>query len=179
MAIISSFTVSVAAAALSVAPTNAQSGVPATPDGQAVTTAEMVGAILSYTHWPNGAPSPVRLCVVGPSPWAGRLDDRTLLNGQPMRVARTSQLPPVNQCDAMFIGRIDPPQRQRTVRDVAGRAIVTIEDGGDGCTFGMMFCLRQTVGGMTFDLDIDAVSRSTVRIDPRVLSMGRRTGGRP
>lgn len=167
-----------AALSLTAAPVLTPAEVAATPQGTAAAVAEMVSGILTYTRWPAGAGTPVRLCVVGASPWAAAMTDRTLVNGRALRVSRAAQLPPVVQCDALFIGRIDAAQVQRAVREAAGHAIVTIEDGGDGCSFGTMFCLHQTAAGITFDLDIDAVSRSAVRVDPRVLSMGRRTGAR-
>jgi hypothetical protein len=168
-----------AALSLAAAPALIPTDVPAGPQGAPGAVAEMVSGILNYTRWPDASDTPVRLCVVGPSPWAAAMADRTLVNGRALRVSHAAQLPALAQCDALFIGRIDAAQMQRTVRETAGRAIVTIEDGGDGCSFGTMFCLRQTATGMTFDLDIDAVSRGAVRVDPRVLSMGRRTGGRP
>ena len=163
--------------ALSVVPTAVQTDIPAGADGPAIAAADIVAGILSYTRWPSGT-GPVRLCIGGGSPLAARMVARTLVNGRTMTVTRRAPGSlPGDGCDAIFIGGVPTRELERIARASSGQAIVTMTDADPDCGSGMMVCLRRVGGGMSFDLSIDAVSRSTVRIDPRVLSLAR--SGRP
>lgn len=161
---------------LSVLPVVTQTDIPAGADGPAIAAADVVAGILSYTRWPTDT-GPVRLCVAGGSPLAARMGARTLVSGRALVVSRrTPGALPGEGCDAVYVGGVPPRELERIARASAGQAIVTITDADADCGSGMMLCLRHVNGGMSFDLNIDAVSRSRVRIDPRVLSLSR---GRP
>lgn len=154
--------------------TPAQTVTPAGPDGPAVAASDIVTGILSYTRWPDSG-NHVRLCVGGATPLSARLSDQALPDGRRVSVSRreTATMPGVD-CDAVFVGRGGAADLRRIASLSANRAVVTITDGDPDCGSGFMACLRPTPNGLTFDLNIDAVSRSRVRIDPRVLILGRR-----
>jgi hypothetical protein len=161
--------------ALVLTPVLAQTEVQPGPDGQALAVADIVAGILSYSRWPDNR-GPVTLCVLGQSAMAMRIYSRTLVGGRQMVARRLPGLPaPDDRCDALFIATLPSAEQQRVLRAVIDRPVLTLDDGMNGCAIGVMFCIRPAArGGMTFDLDIDAVSRSQVRVDPRVLSLGRR-----
>jgi hypothetical protein len=152
-----------------------QTEVPPGPGGQATATATIVSGVLSYTSWPENN-QPVTLCIAGRSPLTSRVTPRNLLNGRRMLVQRLESAGSAyGGCDAIFVGNVPLAEQRRIVRVATNAAVVTLDENSDGCVDGIMFCLRPAAnGGMTFDLDIDAVSRSRVRVDPRVLSLGRR-----
>lgn len=157
----------------------AQSAVPAGPEGAAIATADAVAGILAYSRWPN-APTTVRLCVAGSSPLIARLSNRTLPDGRRVIVSqRATGSLPGEGCDAIYLARIAPSDLERIARASAERGIATMTDNDPQCSSGIMVCFRIVPAGLTFDLNIDAVTRSGVRIDPRVLSLGRRSSGRP
>lgn len=62
---------------------------------------------------------------------------------------------------------------QRWTTTVRGAPIVTIAENDPACRSEAMFCLVFLEDAMAFQLNIDAVSRSGVRIDPRVLRMSQ------
>lgn len=164
---------------LSAQPLAAQTEVPAGIDGPAQAAADIVSGILTYTRWPDNS-GPVVLCVAGQSRFSQQLTDRRLPSGRAMVVTRRSPSSlPGNGCDAMFLAALARPEQERIARAASGAAIVTITDSDPECSSGLMACLRLVPGGMTFDLSLDAVSRSRVRIDPRVLTLANRGGGRP
>lgn len=157
----------------------AQTAVGDGPDSVAIASADAVAGILAYSRWPDPTPR-VRLCVAGASAMTARLADRTLVDGRSLAVsARPAGSLPGDGCDAIYLARIVPSELERIARAASGRGIVTMTDSDPACLSGLMFCFRMVTAGLTFDLNIDAVSRSGVRIDPRVLSLGRREGGRP
>lgn len=152
-----------------------QTDVEQTPDGPAVAVANIVTGILSYSRWPEQR-NPVRLCIAGQSAITARITSRPLIGGRTMVVSRRpGNAVSVEDCDAIFLASVTAADQQRLLRAAAGRPLLTLNEAGNGCVPGVMFCIRPAArGGMTFDLDIDAVSRSRVRIDSRVLLLGRR-----
>ena len=47
------------------------------------------------------------------------------------------------------------------------------------CTVGSLFCLRVSDQQVAFEVNLDSVARSGVRIHPSVLQLSRRRGGQP
>lgn len=161
--------------ALVLTPVLTQTDVPAGADGQATAVADIVGGILSYSRWPNPR-GPITLCIAGLSPMTSRIANRALVGGRQLLVSRRNNLPvPIEGCDAVFLATLPVGEQQRLLRSAIGLPVLTLDEGTNGCATGVMFCIRPAArGGMTFDLDIDAVTRSRVRVDPRVLTLGRR-----
>lgn len=152
----------------------AQSAVPEGPDGAAIAAAHLVDAIVAYTRWPAPA-SPVTLCITAPSPLTARIAAATLADGRRTVVERhaASALPAAG-CDVVLVGAAGLAEQQRIARAAADRPQLTISFADPQCRSGMMACIRESEAGMIFDLNLDAVARSQVRIDPRVLAIGRR-----
>lgn len=161
----------------SLLPVSTQTSVPAANDGVAIATADITAGILTYARWPQPLRT-VRLCIVGASASSTRITNRALVNGQALAVERMAVGNwTADRCDAIFLGRVTAAERTTIIRDIANRPILSMTDNDPQCLYGSMFCLRGVAGGVTFDLNIDAVSRSRVRVDPRVLALARRPGG--
>lgn len=142
------------------------------PDRLANGAARMAGAILEFTHWPSPPPV-VRLCVAGATRHAGRLDRVVLSSGVPLRVSALAPNGLPAQCDALYFGGLDLAASRRLIAGARDSAIVTIAEDDADCRSGAMFCLIFAPDALSFQLNIDAVSRSAVRIDPRVLRMSK------
>lgn len=135
--------------------------------------ARLVGSILAYSRWPS-APSPVRLCIIGPVDHAEALDG--ILPGG-IGVDRREMPPGATNlgglCDALYIGNISLPAMRQVTSTVRGRAVVTIAEDDPLCRSESMFCLVFEPRALSFHMNIDAIARSAVKIDPRVLRMAR------
>jgi hypothetical protein len=57
--------------------------------------------------------------------------------------------------------------------------VVSISEGGDQCTVGSLFCLRVGDEQVSFEVNLDSVARSGVRIHPSVLQLSRRKPAAP
>lgn len=141
-------------------------------DREAAGAARMVGNILEYTRWP-ATPSQIDLCVAGSARHGSRLADIALPSGIP--VVR-HDLPAdatglLGSCDAVYLGNLDLEGARRWTALARGAPVVTIAENDPACSSEAMFCLVFLPEAMAFELNIDAVSRSGVRIDPRVLRM--------
>jgi len=61
----------------------------------------------------------------------------------------------------------------------SGRPVLSISEADDLCTVGSLFCLRVNDEQVTFEVNLDSVARSGVRIHPSVLQLSRRRAVQP
>lgn len=80
-------------------------------------------------------------------------------------------------CDALYLGELPNAERQQLVADAAGHPVLTISERDESCTQGAMFCLNIGADRVTFDINLDRVARSSVRVSPSVLKLARKPGG--
>ena len=171
-----------AALLLLAGPAHAQASPPsqqAQERAKAVT--QVVLGILSYARWPT-EPAPLRLCLVGPTEYADDLIKSTVQNaGQPLLVRRllADDRQIAQACDAVYIGKLDPGQRDRLFEVISGHPVVSISEADDPCTVGSLFCLRVGDEQVAFEVNLDSVARSGVRIHPSVLQLSRRRAVQP
>lgn len=140
---------------------------------QDAAVARITTAIVEYTRWP--APTnPIELCVVGSASHAGRLDGITVNQGtRVVRRAIAANAGAAANCDVLYFGRVDPVAARQMIAGVRGRAVLTIAENDPQCRSQAMFCLLVGPAAVSFRLNLDAVSRSGVRVDPRVLRLSR------
>lgn len=145
-------------------------------DSRAQAVTQVVLGILSYARWPV-EPAQLRLCVVGPTQYTDDLvKGTTQATGRPVVVQRLLADNPdiVNACDAVYIGELNTDERSRLFASLMGHPVLSISEGGDQCTVGSLFCLRVGDEQVSFEVNLDSVARSGVRIHPSVLQLSRR-----
>jgi hypothetical protein len=81
-----------------------------------------------------------------------------------------------DQCDVLYLATLQPASNARLLAAVRGRAVLTVAEDDPTCRGGAMFCLHVRPNDIAFELNLDAVSRSGVTVDPRVLRLSRGTG---
>lgn len=134
----------------------------------------MVGGIVSYARWPDGSATTARvMCLVG----TPRLTDRmapdvpgpgsVVVRRLSAEVATTR-----TDCDILFLGRMPVADRRQLIAWVRGRPVLTITDDDAACIYGTMFCLSNRTASLSFSVNLDAIGRGPLRIDPRVLRIG-------
>ena len=146
---------------------------------QAVT--QVVLGILSYARWPV-EPAQLRLCIVGPTQYTDDLiKGTTQATGRPVVVQRllANHSDIVNACDAVYIGKLSADERGQLFTSLIGHPVLSISEGGDQCTVGSLFCLRVGDEQVSFEVNLDSVARSGVRIHPSVLQLSRRRAPAP
>jgi hypothetical protein len=140
--------------------------VAAAASDRADSVASLVGGIISYSRWPT-PPRPVRLCLAGATHYALRISDAQRTAGQSLMIRSVGGAGRSASCDVIYIGAMRTAARARLIAAAHGQPVVTIVEDDPNCRSGAMFCLVPARG--TFRLNLDAVSRSQVRVDPRVL----------
>jgi len=171
-----------AALSLLVGPAYAQGSATAQQAHQrAKSVTQVVLGILSYARWPT-EPVPLRLCLVGPTEYADDLIKSNVQNaGQPLLVRRllADDRQIAQACDAVYIGKLDPGQRDRLFEVISGHPVVSISEADDPCTVGSLFCLRVGDEQVAFEVNLDSVARSGVHVHPSVLQLSRRRAVQP
>ncbi|MGC3023595.1 YfiR family protein [Burkholderia sp. DN3021] len=138
---------------------------------------QVVLGIISFTRWPT-TPVRLHLCVTGRPDYARGLTDTlqagsTLLDVQRVRFDDPSL---GMACDVVYLGTLSDDERTRVRAAVAGHPVLTISEHDPSCTAGGMFCLNVDGERVSFDINLDAVARSGVRVHPNVLNLARRPG---
>ncbi|QXH50891.1 YfiR family protein [Pseudomonas fakonensis] len=170
-----------AALLLFAGPAHADSATPAQAQQRAKAVTQVVLGILSYARWPS-EPNPLRLCLVGPTEYADDLIKGNLQNsGQPLLVRRllATDASVASACDAVYIGRLEQGLRERLFQAINGHPVLSISEADDPCTVGSLFCLRVSDQQVAFEVNLDSVARSGVRIHPSVLQLSRRRAVQP
>jgi hypothetical protein len=145
----------------------------ATPRDAAVR--QVVLGIISFTHWP-APPAHLHLCVTGRPDYAQGLSDTLQAGSTPVDVQRVHFDDPAlgTACEIVYLGGLSDDERQRVTAAVAGHPVLTITEHDPTCTTGSMFCINVDGTRVTFDINLDAVARSGVRVHPNVLNLARR-----
>ncbi|MGC5703473.1 YfiR family protein [Pseudomonas sp. NFXW11] len=142
---------------------------------------QVVLGILSYARWPV-EPAQLRLCVVGPTEYTDDLlKGATQATGRPVLVRRllASNGTIASECDSVYVGKLGNDERTRLFSSLTGQPVLSISEGGDQCTVGSLFCLRVSDNQVSFEVNLDSVARSGVRIHPSVLQLSRRRPATP
>ncbi|SDA71140.1 MULTISPECIES: YfiR family protein [unclassified Janthinobacterium] len=152
----------------------------ATPDAKrSADVAQVLFGIISYVRWPVNRPE-VRVCKVGATRLdAAIVDTPASSAGQRIRVKIQSALGPVSECDVVYMGHLPDSEREQLLAQVIGKPILSVSEPGTACPVGTMFCLRLLDAQIGFDVNLDAIARSGLRVHPNALQIARRKGPQP
>lgn len=166
-------------------------------DPQPEDSARLLWGIVSYTRWP-APPVTLRLCLIGETPPADTLHPPAgpIMPEQPWSISvhdlpyrpppdspdnndshdAAESTPWSQQCEIVFAGELPSLQRRQLLQELTGQPVLTIGQGTDFCSDGGMFCLTRQHDQWRFGANLDAISRSPLRIHPQVLRLGRTAG---
>jgi hypothetical protein len=143
---------------------------------QAEAVDQVVLGILSYVRWPV-EPTEVALCVVGPTEYSdGMLRGMVQATGRLVVAQRKAISDPGlgEQCHAVYLGAVSDAERQQIFRGLNGHAVLSISERDPECSVGSMFCLKVGAPRVTFEVNLDSIARSGMRVHPSVLRLGQR-----
>jgi hypothetical protein len=87
--------------------------------------------------------------------------------------------PLLSICDVVYIGALAGDVRKNLMTSAQQLRVLTIEEQSEDCTDGAMFYLRAHDNRCSLKVNLDAISRSGIRINPTVLLLGRRKSVQP
>ena len=138
--------------------------------------AQTVASIVSYTRWPT-ALGTVQLCVLGPTEYADVLLKGIHLPGERAVLARrvfADEPQTMAGCNALYAGAVPDDEWRSVLARGADQPLLTLSERKALCVVGAMFCLELRDSSVAFEVNLDSVARSGVRVNPRVLQLGRR-----
>ncbi len=142
-------------------------------DPYAGAAARTVKAIMEYTRWPQPRAQLV-LCVAGPAQHAEQLGGWRMSDG---RAVQRRNIAPVAAatagCDVLYIGAVAIPVQRQLTAAVRGKGVLTIAEADPTNASEAMFALTYRPSALSFRINIDAVSRSGLKVDPRVLRVAQ------
>jgi hypothetical protein len=141
--------------------------------GGSLQVAVVVAGIVSYTRWPAET-RPIRLCTLGRGLGVDELlGVGDLGSGQlsvPVRAASVGSAG--TGCDVIYVGTLSLQATRDLLQGMVGRPVLMIGEGREFCSDGGMFCL-QPGASASFAVNLDAVARSGLRVNPWVLRIAR------
>ena len=146
-----------------------------------ITVAQTVVGIIRYVRWPQDVPV-IQLCIVGPTEYADELSRAqpfALAGGRRLAVRREAASGVPSDCAALYIGLLDDEAWRKLLQRLPRRDVLTIGERKEQCQAGGMFCLDVREKELTFEVNLDSLDRSTVRVHPNVLLLARRKGRTP
>lgn len=136
----------------------------------------LIFSVIEYTRWP-AADKPALLCVT-----AGGARGADLLRAMPSRPAalrldtreiEANRNPPT-ACDVVVFEAWDLSIQRQVLRAQADRPVMSVGFGTEFCSDGGILCLALPhAADRHFEVNLDAVARSGLRISPRVLQLAR------
>ncbi|HEX6097249.1 MAG TPA: YfiR family protein [Thermoanaerobaculia bacterium] len=144
----------------------------------------------SFVEWPQGSfaheSSPFHLCVAGPDPFAGRIQQA--VSGQsvgrhPIVLRHLAKAEPQSDCHVMFVSDSAAQSAAEALAAVSGTPTLTVTDSAIGATAGIMHFVIAG-GRVSFDIDTVAAARNRLVIRSKLLELARRVnaarpGNRP
>lgn len=140
----------------------------------------IVWGIVSYTRWPQ-PPQPLRVCIAGTTTHEDDIRSASTWT-TPERSSEIRALAeaedPAARCDLVYVGTLAPDTTVTLIGQLAGKAVLSIGEGKEFCSVGGMFCLDTATLGddqaaPRFGANLDAISRSGLRVSPQVLRLSR------
>ena len=135
--------------------------------------ARTVRAMIEYTRWP-ARPDPVQLCVTAGAQHAGQLGGIRLSDGRRVERRNVGTAPgALGGCHVLYIGNLPLAQQRQLTAATRGKGVLTIAEADPGNGAEAMFALTYQPRGLSFRMNIDAIARSGLKVDPRVLRVAQ------
>lgn len=133
----------------------------------------IVSGIVSYTRWP-GLQSQPTLCIFSTSRFTQVLSgsDNVPLSYIPIIVHNDQEALGAG-CNALYFGNESPESQQGLINAFHSRPLLLISEQNSQCQIGSAFCLIFDSARVRFAVNLDALSRSGVRVNPDVLMLAR------
>ncbi len=136
--------------------------------------ARILRLLLDYVEWPAGAPNqPLVVGVLEPSPFGEHLpralDKVIVRGGRPVQVRFLRGPSHVLGCDVLFIPEGADGALNAILRDLQGKAVLTIADTPGFARRGVIVNLAITDSRVRLEVNLAAMRRSGLMISPQVL----------
>ena len=135
-----------------------------------------------FTVWPAAAfadaKAPLRLCVLGDDPFDGALaalEGRTAKN-RPIVAGRLSSGDPLGQCHLLFVSASEHGRLGTILESLRGMPVLVVGDTPHFARSGGTIRLEIVGNKVRFEINVRAAQHAKLKIDSRLLRLGRIVG---
>jgi YfiR/HmsC-like len=142
---------------------------------------------ITFISWPEGtfvsAAAPVSICLLGPDPFGGKLDEESgslKAGDHPIVVRHLAEPDPQISCQLLFLGSgADPALVDAGLESVKGKPVVTVTDSGLNVHGVVSFVI--IANHVDFDIDDAEAAQDGLTISSKLLGLAHavRLRGRP
>lgn len=137
----------------------------------------VVSGIISYSRWPAALENH-HFCIAGNPTYLRDPQDRlSQVDGRALSYRSIASDEPdwPTGCNILYLGASIPSaERRKLLGKAIGLPILTIIENDALCADATMFCLSINAGDVALQANLDAISRSGMRINPKVLQIVQR-----
>jgi hypothetical protein len=128
------------------------------------------------TEWPpNSAASHLELCYVGHEDLGAALESLQdkMVGNRRIDVRHIDDAAEVKECHVLFISEVDHGELPKIMREVTGRAVLTVTDDENVARAGVVIFLRPERQRLVFEINNSAAKNANMNISARLLRLAR------
>ncbi|MDO4704611.1 MAG: YfiR family protein [Comamonadaceae bacterium] len=135
----------------------------------------LVAGVIEYSQWPQ-MKAPLLVCVAGHDALARSLREHPLrsrhgeLSIRRVPIADTGNL---DECEVLYVGNLSDAYAENLLKPLVGKPVVTIRQNPTHCSEISFFCIYLYAMPAAFEVNLDLVARSGVRLNPWVLTLAQ------
>lgn len=130
-----------------------------------------------FAEWPPEAFSSeagvLKICVLGQDPFGGyfdRLIAGKTINNRKLELEHISDIDHAKRCQILYVPSTEKQQKQ-ILQSLMGERVLTVGDSGGFAQSGGVINFLLQDSRVRFDINVDAVSRSGVKLSAKLLSL--------
>jgi len=134
--------------------------------------------LVDYVDWPAdsfaSSNSPLVIGILGRDPFGAALDtvaEGQVSRGHPLQVRRYASASEVGDCQELFICASEAPKLAAILKELEGRAILTVGDVGNFTDRGGVIRFHTEANKVRFRINLDAAKADRVTISSRLLQL--------
>lgn len=130
---------------------------------------------IKFAEWPPADSDTIALCVLGENPFGESLDilKGKSAGGQRISVRYASSTQNVKGCHLLFIAASEKDHLSQILKVLDGLPLLTVGDTEGFARKGVMINMYIEDERVHFEVNLNAVKRSGVRLDSRLLKLAR------
>lgn len=134
----------------------------------------IVSSIVSYTRWP-ALSGPPKLCIFSSSRFSTALQKNaaTSLPYLPV-IIHTQQKAIISSCNSFYFSNKSPTFQIKLTKQYPSKALLLIAKQNTKCIISSAFCLIIHNNNVKFAVNLNALSRSSVKVNPNVLMLAQK-----
>ena len=142
--------------------------------GEYEVKAQFLRHFATFVEWPGNGTA-LRLCILGRDPFGGALE---AIRGLPVKdrkleIATLDVKDDVRDCQMLFVAPSAERHLERVAALARGYGILIVGDSDGYAQRGAMINFYLEAGKIRFEINLEAIRQSTLKVSSRLLALGR------